>query len=156
MRNWTKRWTRRRRRTTTTQLIPWSLAIGCRQKVDFSFIWRRKADRLVIHKNFKSEALSWKGYDLALVHMTQEYGDQATEDLQTVPVCLVGANLMIVNLFSFLILWSFFKAISSRAIVPWSRTYKNISSYTHSLKFPFIETAGHTHQNHFGPFIKNY
>ena len=58
-------------------------------EIDFSFFPRRKVDRLIIHKNFQSEALSWKGYDLALMHLTQEYGDEATENLQIVPVCLV-------------------------------------------------------------------
>ena len=30
------------------------------------------------------------------------------------------------------------------------------SHYTHFPKFTFIETAGYTHQNHFGPFIKKF
>jgi hypothetical protein len=49
-------------------------------------------DRIILHKKFKSEALSWQGYDLALLHLSPEYGSEASDPITEkaiAPVCLV-------------------------------------------------------------------
>lgn len=48
---------------------------------------RRKVDRIIMHKQFEGEALSWKGFDLALIH-TNDNGSS----FKVNPVCLAGEN----------------------------------------------------------------
>ena len=57
------------------------------------FSSRRKIDKIILHEKFESEAFSWKGYDLALIHLSDNYGSDGN-DTQTeqaiVPVCIVS------------------------------------------------------------------
>ena len=56
-------------------------------------MFRRKIERVIIHEKFKSEALSWQGYDLALLHLSSDYGNEGndtTTEQAITPVCLVS------------------------------------------------------------------
>ena len=69
MRKWTKRWAARTRRTTT-QVIPWSLANGRRQKQKHAEKRQKdrdefKLDLLKVLKYFGGALVSWSGPDLA-------------------------------------------------------------------------------------------
>ena len=68
----------------------WNKAISLERNPTASTNWRNIV-KIIRHKNFQSEALSWKGYDLALV----ELSDKENSPLQggpAVPICLSGAD----------------------------------------------------------------
>ena len=51
----------------------------------------RTIEKIIVHSGFKTEALSWKGFDYALVKLSKtDYGKQYPKDMggMTVPVCL--------------------------------------------------------------------
>ena len=47
----------------------------------------RKIEKIIIHKKFKSEALSWQGYDVALIKLEVRNGKSVPEG-NIMPVCL--------------------------------------------------------------------
>ena len=51
-----------------------------------SAYWRR-IDKIILHKGFQGEALSWKGYDLALLKLETQTGHDVPEGTIR-PVCL--------------------------------------------------------------------
>ena len=51
----------------------------------------RKMETVIIHKNYKNEALAWHGFDLALIKMELNNGRGVPKG-QIVPACLPGEN----------------------------------------------------------------
>ena len=49
----------------------------------------RKMEKVIIHKNYKSEALAWHGFDLALIKLERQNGKRVPKG-QLVPACLPG------------------------------------------------------------------
>ena len=49
----------------------------------------RKIEKIIIHKNFKNEALSWQGFDVALIKLEVKNGENVPEG-KSLPVCLPG------------------------------------------------------------------
>ena len=49
----------------------------------------RKIEKIIIHKNFKNVALSWQGFDVALIKLEVKNGENEPEG-KSLPVCLPG------------------------------------------------------------------
>ena len=49
----------------------------------------RKIEKIIIHKSFKNEALSWQGFDVALIKLEVKNGENVPEG-NSLPVCLPG------------------------------------------------------------------
>ena len=47
----------------------------------------RKVEKIIIHKNFKNEALSWQGFDIALIKLEVKNGRGIPKG-KILPVCL--------------------------------------------------------------------
>ena len=47
----------------------------------------RKIEKIIIHKDFKGEALSWQGFDIALIKLELKNGMNILEG-KTMPICL--------------------------------------------------------------------
>ena len=47
----------------------------------------RKIEKIIIHKKFKNEALSWQGFDIALIKLEVDNGKSVPEG-KIFPVCL--------------------------------------------------------------------
>ncbi len=62
----------------------WSQPVGSGNTS--SSLWRRSAVRVIVHSGFQSEALSWKGLDLALIELEPADGD----DGQAIPACVAA------------------------------------------------------------------
>ena len=56
----------------------------------------RKVEKIILHKKFKGEALSWQGYDLALVKMKGPWHDMNQENMDSIvaPICLPYKGFM--------------------------------------------------------------
>ena len=51
----------------------------------------RKIEKIIIHKNFKSEALSWQGFDIALIKLELKNGRSVPAG-KIMPVCLPNVD----------------------------------------------------------------
>ena len=56
----------------------------------------REVEKIILHKKFKGEALSWQGYDLALVKMKGPWQDTSQEKVDSIvsAICLPYKGFM--------------------------------------------------------------
>ena len=56
----------------------------------------RKIEKIIIHKKFKNEALSWQGFDIALIKLEIKNGKSVPEG-KIMPACLPGRGFKAYN-----------------------------------------------------------